>query len=167
MKHARAKLLIALCIAPLYLQAMQQLNPLDIALFNAVRKGDSKLIKTWLRNGASINARDASNEMRTPLFIACTLSHKPQEFVELLLDHHADPVIEDTLGNTPLYYAIANKSRGAIQALLRAGVTSEEALELLKVDNQVVPPNNFPWYYNLPDWMFWIFYKINPKNGGN
>jgi hypothetical protein len=147
---------------PLFLQAMEQEKTLpgkEIALFSAVREASFERAKICLDQGANINAADADDNMRTPLMIACTLSRESNELVKLLLARNANTELQDSLGKTAIDLAKTNVYPAALNALLEAKA---------KVEGRQAPNGQirFPWYYYLPDWMFWIFYKINPKNGG-
>lgn len=80
------------------------------SLHHAVAKGDIEVVKSLLKEGASIDSRD--NAGRTPLHYAAGAGRgskisygKPNACIGMLLDNAADINPQDKLGLTPLHYA--------------------------------------------------------------
>jgi ankyrin repeat protein len=72
------------------------------AISFAAREGDTATTQVMLDAGVDINQVDADNT--TPLVIA--LLNKHYTYAKFLLDHGADPNIQDALGRAALYAAI-------------------------------------------------------------
>jgi len=73
-------------------------------LFQAIAENNSEMAKTALANKATeINGQDEFG--RTPLHLAAESGNMP--LVGLLLDHKANPNIQDNAGNTPLHNTIS------------------------------------------------------------
>ena len=72
------------------------------ALHFAAKAGFTGVMEVLLRNGAPVDARSEKGE--TPLFYALKAGPRADmvKSVELLLDHGADPTVEDNLGKSPL-----------------------------------------------------------------
>lgn len=72
------------------------------ALHFAAKAGFTGVMEVLLRNGAPVDARSEKGE--TPLFYALKAGPRADmvKSVELLLDHGADPTLEDNLGKSPL-----------------------------------------------------------------
>jgi ankyrin repeat protein len=86
------------------------------ALHRAARfEGRAEIVRLLIEAGASVNARNASDE--TPLHQAA--GRRCSEYVALLLESGADPNARDRFGQTPLFLSDADQP--TIRLLLAAG----------------------------------------------
>ncbi len=84
----------------------------------AVRHRDLAIVKTLLKDGADVNARDEGVE-QTPLMSAALCGDV--QIAEALLNHGADVNAQDDEGNTPLMLAADRGAAGVVEVLLRHG----------------------------------------------
>lgn len=88
---------------------------IDQGLVRAACKGDVKLVKVLLDNGANVDARD--NRGRTGLIWAAFKNQ--DEVVKLLLESGADTEIRDDRGCTALVWALRNAHTEIVEMLLK------------------------------------------------
>ena len=84
-------------------------------------QGGTESAKALLESGADVNI--LTNRGATPLMITIS-NDDPSDIrigVPFLINHGADPNIQDKLGNTALHFAAVNNSREVIEMLLEAG----------------------------------------------
>lgn len=86
-------------------------------LHDAVAKGDIKVVKQLLANGANVGAKNAGGE--TVLNQAVFNSHK--EIVELLIDKGANVNEKYDSGETPLHLAVHLDNQGMVELLIKKG----------------------------------------------
>lgn len=79
-------------------------------IIDAARAGDVEDVKRHLAYGANPNCRD--NISRSPLHLAAMGGQHP-EVVRVLLEHGAMVDIRDSVGDTPLFYAINFTATGS------------------------------------------------------
>lgn len=100
----------------------------DTPLHTAARFGVPELVALYLANGASVNA--VNSHLETPLITAAfwTLDAREQTYSEdhhllcrILLDHQADPNIQEEDHKTALHKASWNCDHVLMQMLLEAG----------------------------------------------
>ena len=103
------------------LPALEEKEAFTEALFHAVFKGETSLVKTLLGGTYSANVRELGLHWSTPLHAAIQGGHN--DIVELLLAHGADPNAVDYQGFRPLYRAIEKENVAVINALLDKGVS--------------------------------------------
>ncbi len=96
---------------------MTNLSDIDQKLIDAVRKDDLQGAKDAIGEGANVNARGVSS--RTPLYYAAACARSA--IVQLLLDHKADPNLDDDDGQTPLHMAVIEKKFTQAETLLEGG----------------------------------------------
>jgi len=99
-------------------QAIAQMIKRELDLLAAATRGDVKLVKELLDEGAYVNVRDP--EGRTPLTEAIWSNNG--ELVRLLLDHGANPNTRKNDGATPLSIALGRAY----------GAPRQEIVEMLK-----------------------------------
>jgi hypothetical protein len=82
-------------------------------------KNQCIIAKQLIEAGANVNARaQRGNGNVTPLHAACSSGNCTNlDFIQLLLDHGANPNTKDSDGNTPLYYTVPG-APGAAKFLL-------------------------------------------------
>ena len=90
---------------------------LPLSLQEAATNGDIGMVKSLIREGANINARE-NGFFNTPLHCAAMGGHK--EVVELLLVNGADVKARNSYTCTPLHYA-AQSSRDIVELLVAHG----------------------------------------------
>lgn len=88
---------------------------IDQGLVRAACKGDVKLVKILLDNGANVNTRDGRG--RTGLIWAAFKNQ--DEVVKFLLENGADTEIRDDRGRTALTWALHNAHTENIEMLLQ------------------------------------------------
>ncbi len=86
-------------------------------LLDAVAKGDTKVVKQLLANGANVGAKNAGGE--TVLNQAVFNSHK--EIVELLIDQGANVNEKYDSGETPLHLAVHLDNQEMVELLIKKG----------------------------------------------
>jgi ankyrin repeat protein len=96
---------------------------LEIALLDAVRKGDEARARELLSQGANVNGRDTGGE--TPLIVASSSGHVG--LMRLLLDEGASVDGRDSRGRTALLLVCARGRAPEAAILLRAGADPELA----------------------------------------
>ena len=87
------------------------------ALVFFARRGDEKIVKLLLDNGANVNKLDI--DANTPLVLASYSDNKG--IVKILLDYKANPNIPNMYGETPLIIATILKNDNIVKDLLEAG----------------------------------------------
>ena len=93
----------------------------DANLFHAVFKGDLTGVKSAIKMGANVNARQYGMASAmfmsdaTPLYTAVLYNHI--EILRCLLEHGADPTIPNAFGDRPIDLA-KRKQRNEIERLL-------------------------------------------------
>ena len=98
----------------------------DISIRDAIESGNIEAVKQHLAAGTDVNANDRSGS--TPLHHAAEGGHK--ELIELLIENGADLNVKDeTLGKTPLGWAIHRKKTEAADLLRKHGGKTEKELE--------------------------------------
>ncbi|XP_042363071.1 ankyrin repeat and SOCS box protein 4 [Plectropomus leopardus] len=106
-------------------------NEEETPLHTAARFGIPELVALYLAHGASVNAVNSLQE--TPLITACFWAFDTKEQVysqdhhlvcRLLLDHHADPNLQEEDNKTALHKAAWNCDHVLMQILLEAGADS-------------------------------------------
>jgi ankyrin repeat protein len=97
-----------------------------LPLVSAASNGSAKLLQALLKSGANINLSDGDGQ--TALYWACSLPLGSKAnlagalgLVNLLLDHRADPNIQDKYGVTPLMQATLFSGSDIMRALLQGG----------------------------------------------
>ena len=96
-------------------------------LFDAIEKGDNKLIESVLNTGVSANSIDESGD--TAVYMA-TL-HKNETAIKFLLSKGADINAVCTDGNTPLRAAVSNNDYKMVDYLIEKGIDSYKDPELI------------------------------------
>lgn len=87
------------------------------ALHAAVSRGDSDLVRHYLKSGVPADAADVNG--RTPLMKSAQLGDL--DLVDLLLAEGADPNVENVFGGTALIEAAAANHPRVLHRLLQAG----------------------------------------------
>lgn len=87
-------------------------------LYHASRKGWGNIMELLLDRGAEI---DAKSYGETALLKASKKGVNDVNLVQILLDYGADTNIQDSKGNTALYYAALNRNMKMIDLLLDYG----------------------------------------------
>ncbi|XP_013384855.1 ankyrin repeat and protein kinase domain-containing protein 1-like [Lingula anatina] len=91
-----------------------------VDLFKAAKKGDMQRLTNLLRDGTlDVNKIDLLGGACTPLHMAA--QHGATQCVQLLLQHGADPNIQDWRGRTPLHWAVELGATQCVQLLLQHG----------------------------------------------
>lgn len=90
-------------------------------LFKVCRRGDIRALRSLIRLGVDIDARDSTR--RTPLFLAAKYGHI--EVMKELLRRGADIDAVDVNGRTALYSAVYSGSPDAVELLLNAGARTD------------------------------------------
>ncbi|MDG2186406.1 MAG: ankyrin repeat domain-containing protein [Mariniblastus sp.] len=113
-------------------------------LHDAVAKGDSKVVKQLLANGANVDAKNAGGE--TVLNQAVFNSHK--EIVELLIDQGANVNEKYDSGETPLHLAVHLDNQEMVELLIKkgadinartsSGFLAETALDRAMITSEIV-----------------------------
>lgn len=98
-------------------------------LVNASTSGNVEEFKQALNKGADPNTRNESGE--TPL---CLVSKCRPDLVRLLLEHNADPDLQDSNNISPIHWAVEYDNTRCIKLLLQAGAKTETS------DNQEETP---------------------------
>lgn len=110
-------------------------NP-TAALLRAAKKHDLALIKSYLKQGASVNAQDAKGN--TPLHYVLTGKMYPRSIVEevrVLVNHGANPYVKNNAGISPINIKIADESiRSEVRALLESYSSHAEGQHTLASD---------------------------------
>ncbi len=94
--------------------ASAYLDSLDYALINAVKTCDYARVNAAVKTVPDINVADASGKTALHHAVVCA----NPEIVSLLLLHHANPLLEDKQGMTPLDYAMLFEQAAIIEILL-------------------------------------------------
>lgn len=76
-------------------------------LIDCIDRKDSEQLRLWIRGGATVNT--VGRDGRSSLHVASLLGCKPA--VKILLDAKADPNKIDSLGYSPLWYAVTNNHK--------------------------------------------------------
>ena len=87
------------------------------ALLERVRRNDPPGIRSLVRAGADVNARDRNGFMA--LHVACVCGHR--SVVELLLQAGADANARDAFGFAALHMAAQEGRRDVVELLVRSG----------------------------------------------
>lgn len=87
-------------------------------LYHASRRGWGNIMELLLERGADI---DAKSHGETALLKVSKKGINDVALVQILLDYGADVNIQDSKGNTALYYAAMNKNMRMIDLLLENG----------------------------------------------
>jgi len=96
------------------------LNRLQITpLHNASAFGPVKMVRSLLKAGATVDARDSRS--LTPLFFALASEYSSVEMVATLIDANADVNVHDNTGETPLDWAEKFGNPQVIRLLKAAG----------------------------------------------
>lgn len=88
----------------------------------AVSRGDPRIIKCLLVNGAEVNEQDGDGD--TPLHNLCLTQSflaSEAEILELLIEHGADPLLQSGNGNFAIHFAAGRAHVELIKALLKHG----------------------------------------------
>jgi len=96
-----------------------------LKLHEAAAAGDLPTIEALIKQGMDVNLADESQQ--TPLHVAAW--HGQDRIVQWLLDHKADPVRRDALGQTAMDLALS-AGHTQVALLLAAKMTGPEALSL-------------------------------------
>ena len=107
-----AAIFLALAVQALAFAAAER----DAALFEAARRGDTAAVRTLLRQGAGVNARN--DESFTPLMVAAVAGHA--DTVRALLAARADLKATDEKGLTALHHAAFWGRTRVVEALALA-----------------------------------------------
>jgi ankyrin repeat protein len=92
-------------------------NKINVDLLNQSGWGNTEKVRSLLRAGADVNARDTNGD--TPLIISAF--HGLSETAEILLEQGADLNAKNNLGNTALMEAAAMNKAETIRLLLAKG----------------------------------------------
>lgn len=122
-------------------------------LWKYVEEGSLMKLKSYLRRHSDLSVNLAQGKrMRTPLHFVC--QHGDDAILRLLLQHGADPLKRDKHGNTALHSAakralrhgkrayddlfipLLDKCPAALDAHNKAGVTPQDMLQWLKINNR-------------------------------
>ena len=112
MKH-----LLLTTIAAVVLVGCVTMPPQDLAIFNAVQKGDIKAVKQHLAAGVDVNAKNSVGF--TPLHYAAHEGH--MEIAELLITNSADVNEKVSGGRTPLHRAASLGHKEIAELLIANG----------------------------------------------
>jgi len=112
MKH-----LLLTTIAAVVLVGFVTMPPQDLAVFNAVQKGDIKAVKQYLDAGGDVNAKNSVGF--TPLHYAAHEGH--MEIAELLITNSADVNEKVSGGRTPLHRAASLGHKEIAELLIANG----------------------------------------------
>jgi ankyrin repeat protein/mono/diheme cytochrome c family protein len=116
---------VAWCVASvLAANGIAQERDSEHVLFQAIRRGDTTLLKDILRRGTPPDVR--SRDGTTPLMIAAL--HGSAEMVELLLKHGADPRITNDRDVTALLWAARDAEK--VRLLIHRGAQTNAASDL-------------------------------------
>jgi ankyrin repeat protein len=96
-------------------------NSLDLALHAATRRGDSTIISSLLKKGASLDSRDELG--RSPVHLAAGQGNATA--ISVFLKSGADIDAKEIHGQTPLWQAAANGHEEVVLLLLEAGADLE------------------------------------------
>lgn len=103
-------------------QADSQKN-LDMALYDACKKGDIAKMQTLITKGANVNWINPKDR-RSLLYIACRGNFI--KIVDLLIESGADVNVGDARGNTPLCIAMENNKHEIVDKLVKAGADTNK-----------------------------------------
>jgi len=84
-------------------------------------KGDIALLKRALELGADINKAFSSVNKSTVLHMAVNTTNEQPAIVEFLLQHKANPNIQDIDGNTPAHLAALSGKKAILDLLVKNG----------------------------------------------
>ena len=89
------------------------------ALHFAAEKGNKETLALLLSECTKpeVNSR-ALKSLQTPLFVACSSENK--DYVQMLLEKGADPLIPDVAGDLPLHVAVKESNVKIVELLLRS-----------------------------------------------
>lgn len=96
---------------------------LNTQLIEAATRGESELVKSSLKSGADVDARDKMGN--TPLILAADAGY--QEIVQILLDNKASVNAVNKFGYSALMSAITNYHRYIASMLIKAGADTKLA----------------------------------------
>ena len=98
----------------------QESSPENLALIQAVLKGDNDEVTRWLKNGAKPNFFFRPEDQKNALHIASDRGNT--DIISTLLEHGADVnCISAATQATPLIFAGASNNPTAIGMLIKAG----------------------------------------------
>ncbi len=112
---------LALCLASLTLFSSTTfaINPKETQLIEAIESNDINTARQIIESNPNLVNSPIGSDGGTCLLWASVTNHK--EIVELLLNHDANPNIQDNEGFTPLHAAIENNCIGIVSLLLSRG----------------------------------------------
>ena len=91
-------------------------------LFEAARKGKTKVVQELIKDGINVNENDGYEY--TPLLYA--MQNGKPEVAQVLIAAGADVNVKDKDGNTPLHFAAGGGRTEVVKALVQAGAKMEE-----------------------------------------
>jgi ankyrin repeat protein len=110
------------------------------SLKNAIVKKNIKFITVLVgKDGNFESIKDSKDEFGNNL-IHFTLKHfldeNVDEILQLLIKAGVDPIAPDKSGETPIYIAIKNENSGALEVLLKAGVSLDQKAKELGTNSK-------------------------------
>lgn len=114
-------LVLLILFIPSYSYAVEPY--LNTQLIEAATRGESELVKSSLKSGADVDARDKMGN--TPLILASDAGY--QEIVQILLDNKASVNAVNKFGYSALMSAITNYHRYIASMLIKAGADTKLA----------------------------------------
>lgn len=108
------------------LQQPNQQSPLHKALFDKVKRGEVEEVIRMVRESNIDCANlvdETKNFSQTPIFSACIVPDKELAFkmIKVLVELGMDPIKEDSLKQTPIFYASREGNADAINYLCSKG----------------------------------------------
>lgn len=131
---------------------------MSMLLCRACVDGDSYRVKTLIDNGADVNGIDIIYRSPPPLITAVLYKHL--DIVQLLLQHNADPNLNDRHGESPLYKAILMGESDIARVLLIYGANPNFG-RIIHGDQPLL--NTAIWRHNQDMVKLLLQYGANPN----